>query len=127
MQPLPIFPVVEAHENPGFRADKKQSGAGRVCTDHTADFSLRIVTVDARPAFATIGGLVEQGSVVVELVARGGEVHGLRIVRGGFDAINQRPLRQIRRRDRLPVCSAIAGDMDESIVTSGPEHSGLVR
>ena len=46
LQPMPVLSVVEAHENPGFRADEKQSEAGRVCADDAADFGRRIVAVD---------------------------------------------------------------------------------
>src|SRR5947209_15245228 len=48
------------------------------------------------------------------------------IVGGNFDGRNQGPVRQVFGRDIDPVRSPVSGEVDETIVTPGPQDTGFV-
>src|SRR5690606_27221579 len=73
-----------------------------------------------------IGGLVQAGRVVVELVARRRDIRGAAVVRRHFDGVHQ-TLGQPLRRDVLPGRAAISRDVHQPIVTAGPDDALLVR
>ena len=51
---LPVFSGIGAHKNSGFRTDEQQSRTSWIFADYPADFSFRIVTVDAAPFLTAV-------------------------------------------------------------------------
>src|SRR5262245_2744127 len=82
---------------------------------------------DLRPRLDIIGGLVEIGAKIVELVARCRQIEAAFLLRMRFDAVDLCPLGQIGRRGLVPALAAVARDVDKSIVAAGPQYSLLVR
>ena len=69
MEFLPVFTIVFADENSSFGTYKEESRSCRILPDDTADFSFRIITVDALPVLTSINGFIQIWSVVIEFVA----------------------------------------------------------
>ena len=125
-QQLPVLPVVEGDEDPRLGTGEKQARTDGVGSDHAGDLVLGKVSVDAPPAPAVVLGLVEVGTVVVQLVAGGGDIGRSRVVGRDLDATHVGPFRQVGRGDVVPMAAAVPGQMDQSIVGAYPEHARLV-
>src|SRR5262245_37737864 len=82
---------------------------------------------DLRPGPAPVGRLVEVRAEVVALVTRRGDVEAALLGRVRLNAVDLRPLGQVRRRDVLPGLAGVAGDVDQAVVGAAPEDALLVR
>ena len=68
-------------------------------------------------------GLVDERSVVVELVSGGGEEGSSRVMVGGLDRGDGGPLGEVSGRDVTPGVAAILGDVDEAVVGAYPQET----
>src|SRR5690606_37670960 len=123
---LPGAAAIPRDEHTELSARKQQVAPLLILTNDTREGIARNARVDARPRRAVIGGLVQAGRVVVELVARRRDIRGAAVVRRHFDGVHQ-TLGQPLRRDVLPGRAAIARDWHQPIVTAGPDDALLVR
>ena len=63
-----------ADENSSFGTYKEESRSCRILPDDTADFSFRIITVDAFPVLTSINGFIQIWTIVIEFVSSGRKV-----------------------------------------------------
>ena len=122
--------VVERDVEPGLGAGVEHAGAVRVGPDHAGVVVGRDREVaragDRLPALAVVGGPVQVGGGIVELVAGGGEVEAARIVRRGLDGADERPLGEVRRRHVAPAPPPVAAQVHQAVVGPRPQHARLV-
>ena len=136
--------VVERDVQPGLGPDVQHAGGTGVGPNHPHEvvgrdgqspvIAIAIAVVlavvgragDRLPALSVVGGLVEIGRVVIELVAGGGEVQSGGVVRRGFDGADERPLRQVRRGHVAPASPPVAAQVHQAVVRPRPEHARLV-
>ena len=129
LQRLPTVAVVERDVQPRFRTGIKQSTLVWILTNHARERRVGNSVRDLLPGLSVIAGAIEIGPIVVPLVHRPRNVGGAGIVRRGFERVDLDPLRHHarRRRDIRPVLAAIARQMDQSIITAGPDRPRLNR
>ena len=77
---------------------------------------------DLLPRLAEVRGLVDVRLAIAHLVAVGGEVGHAVLMRRRFDQADARELRQIGRRDALPVLAAVTRDVHPAVVRAGPDR-----
>ena len=119
---------------PGLGAGVEHAGAARIGPDHPGEVVGRDREVagagaragDRPPCLAVVGGPVEVGGGIVELVAGGGEVERAGRVRRGLDGADERPLGQIRRRHVAPAPPPVAAQVHQAVVRPRPQHARLV-
>src|ERR1019366_115049 len=80
---------------------------------------------DASPALAEVVGLVDERVEIVELMAVNRNIGGAGVVVRGFDDADHAPLRHICWSDVLPGLTVVAGEMNQAVIGSRPEHSLL--
>src|SRR5262249_62287281 len=78
--PVPRPAVVPGDDDPGLGADVEQARPDRILADHPADLACRESLGEIPPRLAVVLALVEVRAIVVDLVARGGEIHRARRV-----------------------------------------------
>ena len=91
------------------------------------DLVRRQVAVDRLPGPAAVGAPEQVGLVVGELVARGGDIDRVGIVRRDLDAADIGQLRHALGRDVLPDLAVVARDMHQAVVGRGPDLALAVR
>ena len=123
----PARAVVAAEEHAGFGADEQQAGAHRVGAQHARDFARGQVAVDGLPGLATVAGAKQKGPVVGQLVARGGQVHRVRIVRRDFDAAHVGQFGHRLGCNVNPALAVVARDMHQPVIGAGPDLARAVR
>ena len=127
LQRRPRRAVVQRNVDAELGSHVQQAAPYQVLADHTGEVVLGDAVRDCCPGRSVVVRLVEQRSVVVELVPRGRQVHGGGIVRGCLDHVYARPLRQAGRRHVFPRRPAVARQVHKAVVRSRPEHALLVR
>ena len=125
-QGVPSAPVVEGDVNACLCAHVQKALPFGVLTNAACEVVCWQVAGDGLPCRAVVGCLEQEGPVVIELVARAGQVRCGGIVRRDLDHVNARPLLQVRRRNICPVRAAVARDVDEAVVRACPEYAFLV-
>src|SRR5262249_1267397 len=107
----------------------QQALAHRVFADavRIAERGMRNAAGDLRPGFAVIIGLVDKRVPVVHLVQVYSDIGGGGIVAGGLDVGVRSPIRQVGNifRDIGPVFAAVAGQLQQAIIGSRPDHAGF--
>src|SRR5215831_742250 len=90
---------------------------------------MRNAVGDLRPGFAVIIGLVDKRVPVVHLVEVHRNIGGSGIVAGGLDVRKRSPLRQVGNilSDVSPVFAAVAGQLQQTVIGSRPDHAGFFR
>src|SRR5712664_4146169 len=78
------------------------------------------------PGLAEVAGLENVGMKVVQLVGVHGNISGCGIKGRRFDQADHGPFGHLFRRNVRPILAAVAGDMDEAVVGSGPKHAILL-
>src|SRR5215471_7149619 len=90
---------------------------------------MRDAVGDLRPGLAVIVGLVDKRIPVVHLVEVNGYVSRGRVVARGFDVGERPPLRQVGNvfGEVRPGFAAVAGQLQQTIIGSRPDHAGFLR
>jgi len=124
---LPGGTIVQREEHAGFGAREQQPLPHGIGPHHAGDLALREVAVGRLPRAPAIAGAVQIGLVVAQLVARGGHVHRIGIMRARLHAADIGQLRQIGRRHVAPIVAAGALHMHQAIVGGGPDLALAMR
>jgi hypothetical protein len=103
----PVFAAVPRDKDAALGAGKQQVFAHVIFAHDARERVGGNAVVDLRPRRAVVGGLVETGRVIVELVSRGGDVGRALIERRHFDRVDQ-TLREALGRHVLPCGAAVA-------------------
>ena len=123
----PARPVVEAEMDAGLGADVEQAPGDRIGAHDARDLVGRQVAVDRFPAPPAVGAPEQVGLVVGELVARGGDIDRIGVVRRDLDATDIGEFRHALGRDVLPALAVVARDMDQAVVGRGPDLAAAMR
>ena len=94
LQRLPVAAVIEGDEHAFFGSRVEQTTLFGIFAHGMDKCIRRQIAIDARPAFAEVGGLVYVRSDVVEFVALHSGIGGSRIKGRCFDQADAAPLRQ---------------------------------
>src|SRR5579859_41425 len=124
-QRLPVSAIVEGDVDAIFRAGEEQALVLGVFANDVGEAGVRETVGDSRPGFAEVGGPEDVGLEVVQLVAIDGDVGGAGGERRGFDDADETPLAEFFRGDVGPVLAAVAGDVHEAVVRTGPDDAFL--
>src|SRR5262249_10825547 len=108
-------------------ADEQQALSDRIGAHDAADLVLGQIAVDRLPAPAAVTALEQVWLVVGKLVARGGDIDRIGIVRRDVDAADIGELGQALGRDFLPLLAAVTRDVHQPIVGRGPDLVWPVR
>src|SRR5208337_1443388 len=116
-----MISVVEGDGDGPLSSSKQQTLALRILAHRIYIFILRNAAGDLRPGFAAIAGAVNVRPQVVEPQRVDRRVRGLHIEVARFQDRHLLPSRHLRRRDVVPIRSAIGGQPDQAVVGSSPD------
>ena len=126
-QRLPVGAVVERYPDPSLRSCVQEARALGVFAQNASELRRGDPVRDRCPRCAVVVGLIQVRLHVVELIPVCGDVRRARRESRRVDHRDARPLRQAGRRHVLPAFSAVARDVDQSVIRAGPDHSGGAR
>ena len=113
--------------NPPLGSRIEEAVSLGICADYPDEFRFRDAVVNPQPCSPIIRRLEEQGRIIPQPIAVGGDICCRRTVRRRFDDGDGCPLRQVGWCHLAPVLSAVLRNMDEPVVRPGPKHPALVR
>ena len=111
----------------GLGADIEQAAGHRIGAHDARDLVGRQVALDGFPAAPAVGAPEQVGLVVGQLVARGGDVDRIGVVRRELDAADIGQFRHALGRDVAPALAVVARDMDQAVVGRGPDLAAAMR
>src|SRR5690348_3670 len=126
-QRLPIVAIVERYEYFSFRAGEEQTFALWILANHIDRCPVRYSAHNFFPSFAPVVRPINVGMQLVEAECVDRRVRGLRVEMAGIDDGDLGPGNELRRRDVIPLRSAIRGDPDQTVVRSGPDAIDVQR
>src|SRR6266566_6042628 len=121
LQRLPIVSIVEGNIDGTFRSREEQALAHRIFAHHVARSAIGNPFCDFRPRFSEIARAVNVRAQIIkpERIDRG--IRRARVEVRRFDNGNFAPRLQSRRRHVLPGFSAVARDVNQSVVRARPD------
>ena len=124
---LPARAIVERNIETCLSSGVEQATLVRIFANHPGEGAFGNAVGDLLPRLPVIAGFIKIWLVVVVLVHRRRHISRARIERRSIQRIDLNPFRHeiFRRRHVSPVFSAVAGDIYESIIRSGPNGAGL--
>ena len=122
----PLQSTVPRHVEPRFRTGEEQIATHVVLAHHARERTCRNPPVNLRPGCPVVGGFIQPRRMVVELVARSGDVRGALVERRDFDGVDE-ALGQPLGRDVLPRLPAVARELHQAIVAPRVDHALLMR
>ena len=123
---LPVSAIIQRDVDTTFRATVEQTGLCRVSANDTRVIVQRDAIGDLHPGLAIVGGLVEIGGRIIQLIARGRHIAGGGVVGRRLQRADKGPLRQLSRRHLLPGGATITGEVDQPIIAADPEDTRLM-
>src|SRR5439155_15064034 len=124
---LPRAAVVERYVDTMLGAEIEQACSLRIFADGAGEIARCDAGDDLRPRRAVVVGLVDVGGKVVVLVAVRRHVRASGTMRRGFDEADAGEIRQVLWRDVLPGRAAIARQLYDAVVRTGPNHVRVLR
>jgi hypothetical protein len=125
LQRLPMVAVVPRDVDAALGSGEEQAFARGIFADGVDGFVVGQAGDDLLPGLAAVVGAVDIRMQVVEAEAVDGSVGGCLIEMRGVQLGDFAPRSELGRRDVLPVLAAIARDLDQAIVGSGPDQVGV--
>ncbi len=120
LQRLPVIAIVEGYVNGSLAPGEKQAFANGIFAHHVGCGVSRQTFIDFLPGFAKVAGAVNVRVQVIETERIDGRVSGAGGVVASFDYGNFAPGGQLGRGDVLPGLPCVAGDVDQAIISAGP-------
>src|SRR5258708_34068096 len=125
LQRLPGIAIIEGDVGAQFRAGVEQALAYRIFADAIEEAAFGNAGGGALPGFAEIARTVEIRLQVFEAMAVNRGVRGGSVEMRSFDVRDFAPGREFRRSDVAPGLAFVLRELDESVVSTGPNFAGL--
>src|SRR5260370_2183626 len=124
-QRLPGIAIIERDVHAHFRAGIEQAFAYRIFADAIEEAAFGNAGGGALPGFAEVTRTVEIWFQVFEAVTVDRGVRGCPVATRSFDVRDFAPGREFRRSDVAPGLAFVLRELDESVVSAGPNFTGL--
>ena len=127
LQALPVSSAIEGRKHTGLGGRIQQVASGRILAHHVNECALREAAANWRPGLASVAGPEDVGLEVIELVTVDRDIRGVGVVTRRLDHAHRAPRRHLGRRHVGPAAAVVAGEVDQPVVGSDPDHSPRER